>query len=147
MLDELDDESDLKQNESVSLNTIINKLRDDGNDAFSESIIYRVRISKRTIAMARSLTGFRLVSHVMVEATLNVHKDEPAITVYLRDVSQYVEMHKLYHETLKEKMKAEVENSIVENLANQLSKQHALNQVKDPESSVEVGEANSQQVN
>ena len=59
----------------------------------------------------------------MVEATLNVYKNEPAITIYLRDVSQYVEIHKLYNEALQEKMKVEVEKAIVEDLANQLKKQ------------------------
>lgn len=53
----------------------------------------------------------------MVEATLNVFKDEAAITIYLRDVTHFVEVKKLCQQVIEEQMKAEAEEEIVETLA------------------------------
>ena len=54
------------------------QLRDEGGDAlnFSESKIYEVRISNRNLKASEQVDGgIRLVTHIMVEASLNMYKN------------------------------------------------------------------------
>ena len=53
----------------------------------------------------------------MVEASLNVFRDEAAITIYLRDVSHYVEVQKLCQQAIENQIKEEAQEEVVEALA------------------------------
>ena len=80
-----------KAKNKYSLNTIVKQLQNDGDHDFSDNTIYRVHISKKKMNDAIKERK-RITTHVMVEASLNVFRDEAAITIYLRDVSHYVEV-------------------------------------------------------
>ena len=58
-----------------------------------------------------------MTKHIMVEATLNVFQDEAAITIYLRDVTHYVNVQKFCQQKIQEEIKAEAEEEIVTTLA------------------------------
>ena len=73
-------------------------------------------IPKRIVAAA-SKEGKRLITHVMVEASLNVFRDEAAVTIYLRDVSHAVEVQKLCQQAIEDQIKEDAEEEIVEALA------------------------------
>ena len=92
-----DDKSDgsIEPGKKVSLNTIVKHLEHHGDYGFSESTIYKVSIPKSVMEACKE-QGEKPITHVMVEATLNVFKDEPAITIYLRNVSHSVEVQKFY---------------------------------------------------
>ena len=57
----------------------------------------------------------------MVEATLNRFMDEPAIVIYLRNVTHSVEVQKIFQKALEEQVIEEAEDEIVEALARKIS--------------------------
>ena len=77
------------------LNNIVKNLENHGDHGFSESTIYRVSIPRSAKELAIK-EGRKPITHVMVEATLNVYRDEAAITIYLRNVSYVVEVQKQF---------------------------------------------------
>ena len=70
------------------------QLENDGDHDFSGNSIYKVSIGKLTMAKAIK-EGKKPITHIMVEASLNVFKDEAAVTIYMRDVTHFVEVQKL----------------------------------------------------
>ena len=71
-----------------SLNEILLSLKDDGI-GFSDTQIYKVIFSKEMLAMAQK-GECKLIQFISVEATKNVFKDEAVLTIYLRDMTNYV---------------------------------------------------------
>ena len=90
-----DDEDELEttpiNSKKISLNTIVKNLANHGDHGFSESTIYKVSIPRSAKELATK-EGGKPITHVMVEATLNVYRDEAAVTMYLRNVSYVVEV-------------------------------------------------------
>ena len=58
----------------------------------------------------------------MVEATLNVYRDEAAVTIYLRNVSYVVEVQKNFLKAQEEQALEEAEHKVIQTLA-KVSKQ------------------------
>ena len=75
----------------ISLSAIVKGLNDHGDHGFSESTIYKVSIPRKVRAKMRE-DGVNVITHIMVEASFNVFDGEPAITIFLRDVTHYVEV-------------------------------------------------------
>ena len=109
-------EGSIKAGKKVSLKTIVKDLEHHGDYGFSESTIYKVSIPKSVNEFYKE-RGEKPITHVMVEATLNVFKDEPAITIYLRNVSHSVLVEKFYQRAAKEKEEEEAEEEVVDTLA------------------------------
>ena len=91
-------------------------LQNDGDHGFSDATIYKVSIPKKDIEEAKN-DGRRLITYIMVEATLNVFKDEAAVTIYLRDVTHFVEVQKCYLKAQEAQIMNEAEEEIVDALA------------------------------
>ena len=58
----------------VSLNSIVKNLENHGDHGFSESTIYKISIPRSAKELALR-EGRKPITHVMVEATLNVYRD------------------------------------------------------------------------
>ena len=77
----LDDDEDLYGRQHIkapiklSLNTIVKRLHNDGDNEFSDCTIYKVSIPKK-VAEAAEKESKRLINYVMVEASLKVFKEE-----------------------------------------------------------------------
>ena len=106
-----DDEIDATSlaNKKISLNSIVKNLQNHGDEGFSESTIYKVSIPRSAKELAQR-EGRKPVTHVMVEATLNVYRDEAAVTIYLRNVSYIVEVQKSFLKAQEEKAIEEAED-------------------------------------
>ena len=59
----------------------------------------------------------RLIQFVSIEATANAFKDEPVLTIYLRDMTEYVRAIKSELKHDKKRMKGEYVNKIVDTCA------------------------------
>ena len=103
----------------MSLNSIVKQLENHG-DHYAECTIYRVSIPKQTMQDAKR-DGKRLITHVMVEATIDNFQGESCVTIYLKNVTHFVEVQKLYQRTLEQELIEDAENEIVENLAKIMS--------------------------
>ena len=97
-----------------SLNEILNSLKDDGI-GYSDAQIYKVIFSKEMLGMAQK-GDCKLIQFISVEATSNVFKDEPVITVYLRDMTNYVKAIKHELKSDKNRMKNEYAKKIEDTL-------------------------------
>ena len=95
-----DHENDDEKTHKVSLSHILRHLESYG-DSFSDTTIYKVSIPKSSMERALK-TGQKPITHVMVDATLNVYMDEPAVTIYLRNVSHSVETRKIFNKVIEE---------------------------------------------
>ena len=99
----LDDKSQIvtmaDTRKKVSLNTIVKQLENHGDHGFSESTIYKVSIPKSAMDIYKR-NGQKPITHIMVEATMNVFEDETAVTIYLRNVSYLVEVQKFYQKAM-----------------------------------------------
>ena len=62
-----------KTRNKLSLNTIVKRLHNDGDNEFSNSTIYKVSIPK-TVSEAARAEGRRLITYAMVEASLKVFR-------------------------------------------------------------------------
>ena len=74
--------------ERRSLNELADQLKDNGIN-YSNDEIYKVLMPKQVLEQARQ-NGTRLIEYVSVEASCNVFKDEACLTIYLRDMTEYV---------------------------------------------------------
>ena len=123
-----DDEDDLEtspvNSKKISLNTIVKNLANHGDNAFSESTIYKVSIPRRAMELALK-EGRKPITHVMVEATLNVYRDEAAVTMYLRNVSYVVEVQKNFLKAQEEQALEEAEDEVIQTIAKVTKAKHA----------------------
>ena len=116
LFDDFKEGADSRVGKKMSLNKIVEQLQNNGDNGFSESTIYKMSKSKQ-MKQEFEEKGKKLTEYVMVEATLNVFMDQAAVTIYLRDVTHYVNVQKFCQQTIQQEIKAEAEEEIVDALA------------------------------
>ena len=92
------------------MNEIAEGLYEDGQ-VFSDKNIFKVLCSKEVIEKSKR-DNTRLIQFVSIEATPNVFKEEPVLTIYCRDMTEYVRAIKSELKHDKKRMKGQYEQKI-----------------------------------
>ena len=75
-----------------SINEILAELRTDGG-TYANDKIYKVMLSKQQVEEEKN-AGRQLVKYIAIEASEVEFKLEPAISIYLRDMTKFVQGEK-----------------------------------------------------